>query len=527
MASQSTPNRYVDKHDSPDLIHVAEAASTNMVDEAIKPPVDTNHIDTGLEAYTQALELDPEHLERLAKRVRRKLDFILLPLMVSIYMTAYLEKASLNYANAFSLQEDLGLKGRQYSWTVAIGALGLMIGSYPASLAVQKLPVGRLASCLLFSWGLFSMVLAAAKNFGNIFAVRFLLGISESGIAPAFLVLTSIFWTRDEQPLRMCIWLGCNGLADIVGAGIAVGLGSVTNTAIRSWQLIFLVVGSIAVFLSMLSFFFLPCGPGDAKFLTPEEKLAAVWRIARNQTGIKHGKVLKYQIYEALRDFRVWCLVVQQFAIGMLNGALAGYYSAFLRGFGWSSIEAVRYQLPIGAVQLFATVAAGYLASRYRNRTIVIILVLAIFAIVAMVGFSTIPADQRMALTACTWIVAAYGGAIVLNWAIVAANFAGHTKRTTVNGVNFVAYWVGNFAGPFVFEPKEAPRYPSATTVLGVMLGVGWVATAAMGVWMWHANTRRDAKAAAGDHSYDPLQGDIDGFTDRTDKENKSFRYRY
>ncbi|KIW92887.1 uncharacterized protein Z519_06736 [Cladophialophora bantiana CBS 173.52] len=97
MASQTTDNTYLDKHDSPNSIHVADAASTNIVDEAIKP---------------QALELDLEHLERLAKRVRRKLDFILLPLMVSVYMTAYLEKTALNYANALSLQEDLGLKGR-------------------------------------------------------------------------------------------------------------------------------------------------------------------------------------------------------------------------------------------------------------------------------------------------------------------------------------------------------------------------------------------------------------------------------
>ncbi|KIW92888.1 uncharacterized protein Z519_06737 [Cladophialophora bantiana CBS 173.52] len=355
-----------------------------------------------------------------------------------------------------------------------------MIGSYPASLEVQKLSVGKLISSLLFGWGLFSMVLAGAKNFGTIFAMRFLLSISEFDI------------------------------------GIAVGLGSVTNTAIRSWQLVFLlismsalsslpsfkstrltdgqVVGWIAVVLNMICFFFLPSGPSDAKFLTREEKLAALWRIARNQTGIKHGKVLKYQIYEALRDFRVWCLLMQQFTIGMASGALAGYYSAFHRGFGWSPIESVRYQLPIGAVQLFATIVTGYLASRYRNRTIIIILVLAIFAVVATVRFYTIPADQKIALTSCTWNVSVYG--------------------------------IANFAGPFVFDPKEAPRYPSATTVLGVMLGVGWVVTAAMGIWMWNGNRRRDAKAAAGDHTYDPSKGNIDGFTDCTDKE-KSSRYRY
>lgn len=280
--------------------------------------------------------------------------------------------------------------------------------------------------------------------------------------------------------------------------------------------------------LSGVCWYTLPSSPSDARWLSEEEKIAAVWRIARNQTGIKHAKVLKYQIREALCDVRIYCLLVQQFALGMANGGLGGYYSAFLRGFGWSSIQAIRYQLPIGAVQLFASIIAGYLASRYRNRTIIIVLVLAIFSITAMVGFSTIPIEQKMALTACTWIVSAGGGAIVLNWAIVAANFAGHTKRTTVNGINFVAYWSGNFAGPFLFDPREAPRYHSATVVLGAMLGASWLATASMGVYMWNANRRRDAKAAAGRHEYAAAtQGGIEGFTDRTDKENKSFRYRY
>ena len=186
-----------------------------------------------------------------------------------------------------------------------------------------------------------------------------------------------------------------------------------------------------------------------------------------------------------------------------------------------------RYQLPSGAVQLIASCIAGYLASRFRNVTIIIVLVLAAFAVAALVGFTTVPAKDKWALTSCVWIVNAYGGAIVLNWAIVAANFAGHTKRTTNNGINFIAYWGGNFAGPFVFNPTEAPRYRTATTVLGIMLGIGWLATAFMGLNMFHINRKRDAKAAAGLHQYTAVKGSIEGFTDRTDKENKSLRYRY
>ena len=62
-------------------IQPVDTSSTCMIDELVKPSTETDHVDTGLYAYTQALELDPDHLEQLAIRVRRKLDFILLPLV--------------------------------------------------------------------------------------------------------------------------------------------------------------------------------------------------------------------------------------------------------------------------------------------------------------------------------------------------------------------------------------------------------------------------------------------------------------
>lgn len=50
-------------------------------DEGKGTVVTNNHTDRGLVAYQQALELEPAQLEELAKRVRWKLDLILLPLV--------------------------------------------------------------------------------------------------------------------------------------------------------------------------------------------------------------------------------------------------------------------------------------------------------------------------------------------------------------------------------------------------------------------------------------------------------------
>jgi hypothetical protein len=55
------------------------------------------------------------------------------------------------------------------------------------------------------------------------------------------MLLTSMFWTRDEQPLRMAFWLGCNGISTIVGSGVSWGLGHTNNATLHPWQLVFVV----------------------------------------------------------------------------------------------------------------------------------------------------------------------------------------------------------------------------------------------------------------------------------------------
>ncbi|KEF57422.1 uncharacterized protein A1O9_05339 [Exophiala aquamarina CBS 119918] len=116
------------------------------------------------------------------------------------------------------MQKDLGFVGRDYAWTASIAALDML---------------GILVSGLIVTWGALFLCLAAAKNFATIFAIKFILGLPEAGIGPAWVILTNMFWTRDEQPLWMCFWMGSDGLAQLIGAGISTGLDRVEKATIR------------------------------------------------------------------------------------------------------------------------------------------------------------------------------------------------------------------------------------------------------------------------------------------------------
>lgn len=168
--------------------------------------------------------------------------------MCLIYLLSFLDKQTLNYANAYGLQEDLGLVGREYSWVASVTNIGYLIGSYPSTIALQKFPIGKFIAIQLVLWGSLLIATVGAKNLASLMALRFLLGALEACIGPAWMLITSMFWTRDEQPLRMCIWLGANGISQMLGSGISWGLGHTNNPHLTPWQLIFLVSLRILLF---------------------------------------------------------------------------------------------------------------------------------------------------------------------------------------------------------------------------------------------------------------------------------------
>lgn len=53
------------------------------------------------------------------RKVRWKLDLIILPMFLITQALQFMDKTSLNYANLFGYQEALGLKGKQFNYLSA------------------------------------------------------------------------------------------------------------------------------------------------------------------------------------------------------------------------------------------------------------------------------------------------------------------------------------------------------------------------------------------------------------------------
>jgi hypothetical protein len=55
---------------------------------------------------------------------------------------------------------------------------------------------------------------------------------------------------------------------------------------------------------------FMPDLPSTARFLSSNEKVVAVERVAANRQGIKNHHFKKYQVLQAARDPKTWILFI-------------------------------------------------------------------------------------------------------------------------------------------------------------------------------------------------------------------------
>jgi hypothetical protein len=114
------------------------------------------------------------------KKVLRKIDRRLLPIMLGAYFLQQLDKSSLSYTSVFNIQEDAGLKGTEYSWLGSILYVAQLVMQPLGALVLVKLPLGKVIAVAIFFWGVSLMGMTGSKNFGSLLATRFLLGSFES-----------------------------------------------------------------------------------------------------------------------------------------------------------------------------------------------------------------------------------------------------------------------------------------------------------------------------------------------------------
>jgi MFS family permease len=107
----------------------------------------------------------------------------------------------------------------------------------------------------IFVWAVALLAHSACKSFGALFVVRCILGICEGAITPGFMIVTSMFYTREEQTKRVGYWFLMNGFAVIFLGFISFGLLHTKTHSFKPWQWLMIITGTITLVTSVVFWF--------------------------------------------------------------------------------------------------------------------------------------------------------------------------------------------------------------------------------------------------------------------------------
>ncbi|KAF4785018.1 allantoate permease [Colletotrichum scovillei] len=497
----------------------ADTASGHEV--ALKGQVADEGYDIFEEGIAQSVPQD------IANAVRRKIDRHLLALMCSLYGLNYVDKVAMGWAVLFDFRKDLGLVGDEYSWASSMFYFGYLAAQYPANYMLQRYKTVRILSSAVIIWGVLMLAHLGLRNFAGLMVVRFLLGVAESVVTPGILLYTSIWYTRKEQVLRTMLWAAMQGAFSIVCSLLSFGLGHITNTALRPWMYIFLVLGILSILVGVLWIIFMPETPNKAKFLTHEEQVIAVQRVAQNMTGIKGYEWKYYQMWHAVIDVKTWLVLAFVLFTQLPNGGLTSFGSLVISGFGFDAFRTLLIGLPSSVVSAGSMIVWGTISIKYGNlRTWgMIIPLLPAIAGIAVVYATMDTGANKYGRVVAYWLINSYAVTWPFVLTIVGQNVAGHTKRAFTNTMLLMVFAAGNIAGPFFFRSQDAPKYVLAIAVILVCFCAALLTAIILRLYMAWQNRRRDSKYGNADGVEEKVDGMRLGMHDKTDLENLDFRY--
>ncbi|WWC69764.1 uncharacterized protein I206_103707 [Kwoniella pini CBS 10737] len=410
------------------------------------------------------------------KRLVRKIDRHLLPMLWLMYVFNYLDRTNIGNAKVGGMQKDLKLTSSDYSLVLSIFFVGYLLNEVPCNLILARSKPRIFLPCVMLAWGAMSIGAKGVTSLGGMVAFRFFLGIVEAGFFPGVMLVMSCWYKPREMSKRIALFytasLVSGAFGGLLAGGIIDGLEGVGGT--RGWKWLFIIEGLITVAIASVAFFVLPNYPTNTGWLSDSEKDLAVARLAVGQeqgTDISH----KAAFISAIKDPKTWVFL---FIYNVINsvGTISYFFPTLMTSLGYTGRKAQFMTVPIYIVALVISVGMGFNSDRTGQKAFHVLAACAW----GIASFIIVVAVHNNAVR---YAFICFGGAaiwsavpILLSW--IVTMFEGRSKRATsialINGFGNLSSVYGSFFWP----ASDAPRYIPGFCVTISLMAFGAVLVA-------------------------------------------------
>jgi ACS family pantothenate transporter-like MFS transporter len=425
--------------------------------------------------FLNAFNWYPSYYSAYERKFLMKFDaFVLLFLCASFY-TKYLDNTNVGSAYVSGLKQDLNLQGNELNYFNTCYTVGYALFQIPISLLITRPEFSRhlLLFCEL-AWGMMTLANAYVTTPGQMYAIRFFVGVFEACSFPATYVIFSSYLTDEELFKR----------AGVYGAFATAGSassGALQSQAIRSldgifgmagwrWQFIIDAVITFGVFL--YGFFFFPGIPSSCKefaFFTEDDMI-----FARKRLENKIAFPKKFTLASVKETLTTWQIYFGS-ALWVLHHI--GWYSnganLYMKSVPelYSATEVNTWNSYMYCIGIPSAIFMAPLAQYYGKIVpIHVILILAYYSCIVLIIWEV---PNAMLISAFFLEQPFLSGLAQLyySWVATLCKDNVEKKALVLSWIQALSYAINAFSIPLQYPVSEAPRFKK-----GYRINIGLIA---------------------------------------------------
>ncbi|CAL5873922.1 uncharacterized protein PFLUO_LOCUS8207 [Penicillium psychrofluorescens] len=198
--------------------------------------------------------------------------------------------------------------------------------------------------------------LAAMTCRAQMLAMRLLLGVFEAGYVPTAYYFIGTLYPTYKAGFRMGLMSVSFTFAGAFSGLIAYGCFILPSSRWKDWQVLFLVQGSVTLFISVLALVSLPTNLGTAWFLTKRERAHAVHRMVVDTAAVHSGandntqenthSITMRNFVQAFKDWKKFLIVIFNMCATTPSYGFAIFLPLVVKGMGYDSVKANLMTVP-------------------------------------------------------------------------------------------------------------------------------------------------------------------------------------
>jgi MFS family permease len=109
-----------------------------------------------------------------------------------------MDRINIGNAKVAGTEDDLNLTDNQYSVAIPVFQVAYVIFGVPSNMILPRVRPSLYIPLIMMLWGSVVACMAAIQSPGQLHALRFLLGITETRYSPSVLSMLSMWYRRNE-----------------------------------------------------------------------------------------------------------------------------------------------------------------------------------------------------------------------------------------------------------------------------------------------------------------------------------------